>query len=194
MAVKEDLRITRTRKLLSSTLLDMMEEESIEKISVIDLCNKAMVNRATFYAHFEDKYHLLSSALEDLKDSVYENFTKCNNTLSSPQEALVAMTNMAIDFLYDEQSHVYNIILHNRNGKIVETLENSIAQSIKYQLSKFKDTYEARMPSSLIANFYAGGIMSIALVLIDNPNRYSKEELKKYCSLLSGDSYFVKKK
>ena len=32
-AQKEDLRIVRTRKLLSNTLLDMMEEESIEKIS-----------------------------------------------------------------------------------------------------------------------------------------------------------------
>ena len=71
MEQKEDLRVIRTRKLLSSTLLEMMEEESIEKISVIDLCTKAMVNRATFYAHFEDKYHLLSYALEELKDKVY---------------------------------------------------------------------------------------------------------------------------
>lgn len=75
-AQKEDLRIVRTRKLLSNTLLDMMEEESIEKISVIDLCNKAMVNRATFYAHFEDKYHLLTFALEELKDDLYKKFTK----------------------------------------------------------------------------------------------------------------------
>lgn len=30
-AQKEDLRIVRTRKLLSNKLLDMMEEESIEK-------------------------------------------------------------------------------------------------------------------------------------------------------------------
>ena len=76
MEQKEDLRVIRTRKLLSSTLLEMMEEESIEKISVIDLCTKAMVNRATFYAHFEDKYHLLSYALEELKDKVYARFTK----------------------------------------------------------------------------------------------------------------------
>ncbi|MEG2451199.1 MAG: TetR family transcriptional regulator, partial [Clostridia bacterium] len=74
MEYKEDLRIIRTRKLLSSTLLDMMEEVSIEKISVIDLCNRAMVNRATFYAHFEDKYHLLSFALDELKDDVYAKF------------------------------------------------------------------------------------------------------------------------
>ena len=74
MAYKEDLRIVRTRKLLSNTLLGMMEEDSIEKISVIDLCAKAMVNRATFYAHFEDKYHLLSYALEELKDELYNEY------------------------------------------------------------------------------------------------------------------------
>ena len=76
MDYKEDLRIIRTRKLLSATLLDMMEEQSLEKISVIDLCTKALVNRATFYAHFEDKYHLLTFALEELKDEVYARFSK----------------------------------------------------------------------------------------------------------------------
>ena len=76
MDYKEDLRIIRTRKLLSATLLDMMEEQSLEKISVIDLCTKALVNRATFYAHFEDKYHLLTFALEELKDEVYSRFSK----------------------------------------------------------------------------------------------------------------------
>ena len=70
MEYREDLRIVRTRKLLSATLLDMMEENSIEKISVIDLCKRAMVNRATFYAHYTDPTDLLQSIERELIDDV----------------------------------------------------------------------------------------------------------------------------
>ena len=82
----------------------MMEEESIEKISVIDLCNKAMVNRATFYAHFEDKYHLLTFALEELKDDLYKKFTK-DTKFTTPTETLNSMIVMAVDFFFDKRQH-----------------------------------------------------------------------------------------
>ena len=100
MEYKEDLRIVRTRKLLSSTLLDMMEESSIERISVIQLCSRAMVNRATFYAHFEDKYHLLSFALEEIKDAVYSSFTK-EVPAASPKELMRKLVFMAVEYLSD---------------------------------------------------------------------------------------------
>jgi len=179
--IKEDLRIIRTRKLLSNTLLDMMETDSIEKISVIDLCNKAMVNRATFYAHFEDKYHLLDYALEELKDEIYDRFTKTNQP-NTPGEMITMLITMAVDFWYDKQNHIMNIILNNRNGRIVETVTNSIAISIKHQLKKYKDTYDISVPLSVLSNFIAGGMSSVALLQIDNPTKYTKEDLKKYCS------------
>lgn len=190
---KEDLRIIRTRKLLSNTILDMMETNSIEKISVIDLCNKAMVNRATFYAHFEDKYHLLDYALEELKDTIYEKFTKTNKT-TSPIETINLIMSLVVDFIFGQQSHIYNIISHNRNGQIIETITKSLAASIKYQLAKFKDTYDIKIPLSICAAFIAGGIMNVALFEIDNPGKYTKEEFKKYCSSNLVEPYFSPKK
>ncbi len=179
---KEDLRIVRTRKLLSNTLLEMMEEQSIEKISVIDLCSRAMVNRATFYAHFEDKYHLLTFALEDLKDTLYEQFTQSNSKANSPSEILLHIAQMTISFLFEQKNHIVNIISHNRNGKIVQTIESSMAQSIRYQLAKFKSSYDYGMPVTIISNFIAGGMMSTLLLCIDNPGKYTKEDLEKYAS------------
>lgn len=192
MTTKEDLRIIRTRKLLSNTLLDMMEEESIEKISVIDLCNKAMVNRATFYAHFEDKYHLLSFALEELKDDLYAKFTK-DTKLTTPNETINSVMIMAVDFFFDQHNHIANIIRNNRGGKVVSTIQDSIAHSIKYQLSKYKDTYEIKIPLQLIASFIAGGMLNTALWCIDNPEKYSKEEFVAYASCPIAAHYFVKK-
>lgn len=192
MTNKEDLRIIRTRKLLSNTLLDMMEEESIEKISVIDLCNRAMVNRATFYAHFEDKYHLLAFALEELKDELYEKFTK-ETKLTTPIETISSLMMMAIEFFFDKHNHIANIIRNNRNGKVVSTIQDSIAHSIKYQLSKYKDTYEIKLPLQVLSSFVAGGMVSTALWCIDNPGKYSQEEFLSYVSCPIASHYFVKK-
>lgn len=192
MTVKEDLRIIRTRKLLSNTLLDMMEEESIEKISVIDLCNRAMVNRATFYAHFEDKYHLLTFALEELKDELYAKFTK-EAKLTTPTDTINSLMVMAIDFFFDKHNHIANIIRNNRNGKVVSTIEESIAHSIKYQLSKYKDSYDIKLPLQVISCFLAGGMVSTAILCIDNPGKYSQEEFLSYIANPVTSNYFVKK-
>ncbi len=192
MPSKEDLRIVRTRKLLSNTLLDMMEEEPIEKISVIDLCNRAMVNRATFYAHFEDKYHLLAFALEEVKDELYADFTS-EICLSTPQQTLTSLMLMAVNFFYGEHNHIANIMRNNRNGKVVSTIQDSIAHSIKYQLSKYKDTYTIKAPLSAIASFFAGGMVNTALYCIDNPNKYTYEEFIQYASIPLATRFFEKK-
>lgn len=189
---KEDLRVIRTRKLLCNTLLDMMEESSIEKISVIDLCNRAMVNRATFYAHFEDKYHLLSYALEELKDELYSNFMRVEQ-LKTPDETVRAMMRMAIDFFYDKRNHIANILRYNNGGKVIVTIQDSISHSIKYQLGKFRDSYDFLIPASLIANFLAGGMINTALYCIANPGKYTYDEFMGYAKLYVSEDYFVKK-
>ncbi len=193
MSDKEDLRVVRTRKLLSNTLIEMMEVQSIEKISVIDLCDKAMVNRATFYAHFEDKYHLLAFALEELKDELYAQFTKVTGRMRTPKEAVRSLLQMAVDFFFSNHKHILNIIRCNRNNKLISTIEDSIAQSVRYQLSKFRDTYEIKVPLSVISNFISGGILNTALHCIDNPGKHTYEEFYGYTAIFADNSIFVKK-
>ncbi len=189
---KEDLRIVRTRKLLSNTLLDLMQEESIEKISVIDLCNKAMINRATFYAHFEDKYHLLNFALDELKDTLYESFTR-ENKFSDPYETLRAILTMGADFVFDNRNHITKLLKFNRGGKVLETIRDSIANSVKYQLSKYKTTYDFIVPPTVIATFIAGGMINTTLLVLDDPGHYTYDEFVKIISGLTFSTLFKQK-
>jgi len=54
-----DPRVRRTRKLLQQALVDLLAEKSFHSINVQEVVERATVNRATFYAHFPDKYALL---------------------------------------------------------------------------------------------------------------------------------------
>ena len=61
---------------LYESLLFLMGEHPFEEIKVSEICEKAMTNRSTFYAHFEDKYALLSTLIMDLKTGLTEELLK----------------------------------------------------------------------------------------------------------------------
>ena len=56
---KNDPRFKRTRSLLEQAFMEVVAEKGFQSISVQDITERAGVNRATFYAHFPDKYALL---------------------------------------------------------------------------------------------------------------------------------------
>src|SRR5438046_8243911 len=60
-----DPRVTRTRKLLLDAFVSLMAEKSFDDITVQDIAARATVNRATFYAHFVDKYALVDNLIRE---------------------------------------------------------------------------------------------------------------------------------
>jgi AcrR family transcriptional regulator len=60
-----DPRITRTRKLLLDAFISLMGEKGFDDITVQDIAARATVNRATFYAHFVDKYALVDELIRE---------------------------------------------------------------------------------------------------------------------------------
>ena len=69
---KKDLRVIKTKNTIYNALIVLMKEKTFEEIKVSDICNTALINRSTFYAHYTDKYELLSEWINELKSS----FTK----------------------------------------------------------------------------------------------------------------------
>lgn len=75
---KTDLRVLRTRKLIMDAFIDLSGKKEFKDITVKDITTEAMINRATFYYHFEDIYDLLEKVLEEvllinLKSKTYEH-------------------------------------------------------------------------------------------------------------------------
>ncbi|WP_163856800.1 TetR/AcrR family transcriptional regulator [Paenibacillus elgii] len=60
-----DPRVIRTRRLLQDAFTSLLQEKDFESITVRDITERATVNRATFYAHFADKFEILESKLTE---------------------------------------------------------------------------------------------------------------------------------
>lgn len=67
---REDLRITKTHSAIRKALADMICDMDWEQISVKELCARAMINRKTFYLHYES----LDSLLQELQDEIADKF------------------------------------------------------------------------------------------------------------------------
>lgn len=188
---REDLRVTRTRKLLCTALMDLMQHTSFDKLSVNDICEKAMVHRATFYNHFNDKNDLLNYAIDELQEKLFEKSIE-NETYNSQKEMLMALVECIIDFMIDNQNK-FTLVYKNSADKISSLISTTVKRSIRYLLSKNKYKQEYILPIDIIVNFFTGGITMIGIDWLESTDKYSKEEILKFFNILFNEQLFVKK-
>ena len=68
MEKKEDRRIAMTKRLLKAALIELLKEQDIYHISIRELCERADVNRTTFYKYYGSQFDLLTDMEKDMLD------------------------------------------------------------------------------------------------------------------------------
>lgn len=64
---KRDLRVQKTYMALFQSFQDLLTQKSFEKLTVREICDRAMVRTATFYKHFTDKYDFAAFMIRELR-------------------------------------------------------------------------------------------------------------------------------
>jgi AcrR family transcriptional regulator len=72
---KTDRRILYTKMVLRESLLELMREKPIGKITPTELCRRASLNRNTFYSHYDSPESLLSSIEDELYAEINRSLT-----------------------------------------------------------------------------------------------------------------------
>lgn len=70
--MSENQRIRISKQMLKDSLTNLLYEKSIHKISVREICDKAEVNRTTFYKYYGSQYDLL----EGIESEFLQNIIK----------------------------------------------------------------------------------------------------------------------
>ncbi|EKN70924.1 TetR family transcriptional regulator [Neobacillus bataviensis LMG 21833] len=61
-----DLRVLRTKESIRDALVELIDEKGFEAITVKDITIRAKINRGTFYAHYQDKFDLMTKCEEEI--------------------------------------------------------------------------------------------------------------------------------
>jgi len=90
---KLDPRVTRTRQMLDHAFLELLAEKGFDAISVQDVTARAGVNRATFYAHFQDKFALLDYSIrESFREEIEKRMLQsCHFNMDNLRHLIVAV-------------------------------------------------------------------------------------------------------
>ena len=100
-----DPRIRRTRHSLHEAYVGLLKEKRFTEISVQDVTDAASVNRATFYAHYPDKFVLLEATTATLFADLLEKRAvtfdgTCNSALG---KIFLGMTDFLVSVLGDQE-------------------------------------------------------------------------------------------
>lgn len=146
-STNEDLRSTKTEKALHTAMFSLLKKTNFRKITIKAICEEAFISRATFYAHYIDKYDLL-------KNWMAKVLPRC----------------ITSDNTYEQMETIINCYIHENMGvlkNIVDDAENeTLAILFEFMLSTINlsvekgNDGEASPKNIVLSHFYAGGMIS----------------------------------
>ena len=100
---KDDPRFKRTESLILQAFTEILPDKGFQAISVQDITEKAGINRATFYAHFPDKYALLDHSISQMFRQELEKRTL--NACHYSDQNVRALIITVCDFVLNANAH-----------------------------------------------------------------------------------------
>lgn len=143
---KLDPRVKRTRSLILQAFSDLLAEKGFESITVQDVTERAQVNRATFYAHFADKYALLDAFISQKFRQEIEKRTlnACHYTPENLKSLILAVC----EFLASIHSGCAQP--HQQFESLVEgTVKNQIFELLTLWLKQAKTKISTDIPATV---------------------------------------------
>lgn len=175
MEQKQDLRIRKTYLALTKTLLQMLEEMPFEQVTVNELCNRAMVRRATFYKHFADKYEFFTFVVREIQ----QEFSERNAPDAAEPKFFYRNTIQAIfDFVDENRVLVASIMKSNAFPVLLDMVSEQTARSVREKLEQDVRA-GAEFPGSpvILAQLFTGALISTVKWWVTEKERIPKEQI-----------------
>lgn len=160
---KEDLRRKRTKNELKKAIAKLLDKNSIEKISVIDICEEAKINRVTFYTHYKDKYELIHELFVDVLKIIEEKsveYYEKNQTGDSIRDFTSTMSHVIYKTCFDNKKFLLSLT-KEENTVFITMLDEIITQNGIKMLSNSNDKIVLKYPPEFIIKCLLGSFSGI---------------------------------
>ena len=112
--IKQSRKTKYTQTALKNSLIELMKEKSINRITIKELCDTADLNRTTFYAHYDDQYQLLKSIEDETLTWVIETIAGFSGKTAKED----VMNNIERIFIYIIENKNHIQVLMSEQGDI----------------------------------------------------------------------------
>lgn len=179
MSAKIDRRVKYTKMVLKNSLIEILDEKPIEKVTVKEICDRADINRGTFYSHYSDQYDLYNNVIDELLAGIFERMGNFIDEDLSPEDIHESITSV-----YDYIKENYKLVKILLNGRIEYNIEKRIRDVVKkIYLDKISSVDPELVNTAY--SFVASGILGLIKYWINSGMRNSSSEMADFSRTLT---------
>lgn len=158
-----DLRIVKTKKSIKNAFLELRKKKPLERITVRELSEAAMINKTTFYLHYSDMYELADEIENDTIQKIFNELPCLDSLFTNPAK----LTKEIVTAFYNNHDIISTLFWDIRSAKLVDKVE----QEVKKRTLKDNSSVEEQ----LMLTFLVQGAFHTAI-------KYKNESVDKVCS------------
>lgn len=173
-----DLRSRRTKRHLRDALVELIAERGYEAVTVVEVCERAMVHRTTFYKHYPGKPELLADVLDErlaaLMAAIATN-PEVDPTALDPDDGVRLMLRMVRSVHADRA--FYGILARRDAAGLVPRLTDVLRRRLLDTPVGTAATAEHAPRAELRAQLHASLIVTAIIWWLNNDTRLAPDDL-----------------
>jgi len=173
---KEDRRTVFTKAALKSSCKEMLREAPDKKVTVKALCERAGINRATFYLHYQTIDQLQQEMAQEVVDRVFAILVENNHSREGTQEIT-----RQILLIFQSEAEICNLIF-NQSVNIMDMKFHWDQASTQAWMDRYGVT---RQEVEWIGMFTYGGTMALFRNWYANGFQDSVEDMARFLERIS---------
>lgn len=167
----ENRRVKMTKRMMKEALIDLMNEKSLEKITVTEICKCADVNRSTFYAYYED----ISALRLEIEDEVLEHVTiYAENFNDYTDKKMLEVFEEFFDYVRENEKVFRVLIIQHENRSFNRRMLDTIMEKYKMSLE-----CSGELPAKYTYIYSVSGVIGIMGEWIESGFTISSKKLAK---------------
>lgn len=191
---KVDIRVKRTYNQLFSALIELLGEKGFDDLTVLEICDRAGVHRATFYKHFIDKYDFLNACFNlSLSNLTYDKIAE-SYTPETMKKSCMKMIMKVLDFVDENKKVIVSLSTDRSSSSFNAALNDAIANFLEERMNTVIPTTSEKLNKTvpLLANYYAGAISGIIKWWASGQQDFSRQDFLDFAEIKINDlcNYF----
>jgi len=176
---QSDLRVIRSRKLMKDAYIDLMEEIGYKRITIKALSEKAMINRKTFYNHYDSIEDLLTDILQTTIDCLLVGLMNDDpNYYLNPSDELYGRIKVFLHNLSENKRLIRIIYCNGSNHDLITKLGDLFLQDIfeKVNSQKLLQKKNSHIPADLLSIKITTLFMAVIHWYAESKITYSEDD------------------
>lgn len=192
-----DLRVIRTKELIRDALVELIDEKGFEAITVKDITTRAKINRGTFYAHYQDKFDLITKCEEEIMLEMSriakQNFPGVIAALetNSPTETPFSVADSIFEYLNENSGFMKAVLGPKGNLSFQTRLKDFMWKTlIGNDPSPLIKEENLLVPGQYLASYVASAHIGVIQKWLDTGRKESPQEMARILSTITVNGPF----